>query len=152
MVDDTEPKTETETGTDSDMPPDSRRNWLCIGLASVLVCLLLGIGANWTWSWYQDRSYVGSSERVTLDWDCTNGISWTGPAGHRWWAGHDPVPTGTLDTAPTTPGTPDYHHATGTLHYDSRMTATFTSDAGGTLTFTRQPSRAFYTADCKIGF
>ena len=63
------------------------------------------------------------------------------------------MPTGALDTSPPTGDEPlPYHHAKGTMHYDTRTTATFTSDAGGTVTFTRQPSTAFYSLGCKLGF
>jgi hypothetical protein len=146
-----EPTTEIEP--DADAAPERGRNWLRVGLATTLALLLLVIGTHFAWNWYEDRSYVGTSEAVTIKWDCANGLFWTGPAGHRWWAGHDPVPTGELDTAPpTNDDILPTRTATGTMHYDTRMTATFTSDAGGTLTFIRQPSEAFYFADCKLGF
>lgn len=119
----------------------------CIG---VTIVVLAGLA---TWRWQRDRAYVGTTVSVTLDWSCGNGIFWRGTSAHAtWWAGHNPAPTGTLDTQAPGAGSPPSRHAEGKLHFTSYRNAVFTSTAGGTLTMTRQPRNAFYTADCFIGF
>lgn len=121
-----------------------------------LLLVLLGGLAVYGWQWHADRSYVGSSQRVELRWDCGNGIFWTDAGtGIKWWAGHDPVMTGAIETAPRdAPDRTDpisMKHAAGTVHFDTRETATFTSDAGGTMPLTRQEPGKFYTMDCTLG-
>ncbi len=100
--------------------------------------------------------HTGETRRVALTFDCTNAIFWQDPAsGYRWWGGDpSPVPASGFDTSPTTPspnGPPPFHHAAGRLHFDTATRATFTSDAGGHLTMTRQArSGVFYNAECSI--
>lgn len=113
----------------------------------ILVVLLVGLLAASAFGvdWWRDRSYVGSSRRVTLTWTCWNLIFWQG-SGHQWWAGQSPHPTGTIETR-----TPDpVHYASGTLRFATPKTATFTSDAGGRLTMKRESLHAPHTLECAV--
>lgn len=129
-----------------------RVKWIL--LAVVLLALLIGSGVFGI-DWWTDRSYVGTSKRVTLAWTCWNDIFWTDP--HRdahWWAGDSPAPTGPLETQAPTTGADSalpQRHATGKLVFNSLHKATFRSDAGGTLAMTRESKRAPHTTACAVG-
>jgi hypothetical protein len=121
----------------------SRPVWLVI--AAVALIVLVAIGFSW---WRDDVHYVGATRRVELGWECSNGIHFDGPAGTRWWAGHNPITSGTIET--TDPAIHSHHEGTGTVHFDSAETATFTSDAGGTMPFVRERSGQLFTLDCNL--
>ena len=125
-----------------------RHKALLAPLSFVLAVALAG-GGLWGLSRWHDRSYIGTTRRITLDWDCWNAIFWTDTSrGVRWWAG-DPVPDVPVETATTGgPGFLTHYHATGTLHFASYRTAVFTSDSGATLTMTREPRVALHNASC----
>ena len=42
-------------------------------------------------------------------------------------------------------------HARGILHFESRETATFVSDTGASMPFTRQEPGRLYQANCALG-
>ena len=133
-----------------------RQTWEVAALVAVL-----GILAFVAWHRWTPPGYVGTSRRITLTWACTNGIQWFPPGqeatnGYSWWAGDDPVPSGQVVTAADVGRDSDgfsIERATGVLRFTSRGRATFRSDAGGTLAFTRwdpSPGR-FRTAECRFG-
>lgn len=128
----------------------SRRRTIVTSAA--LVVVLLGLAA-YGLRWWSAHAYVGSTQRVELTWDCGNGIFWVDPAsGTKWWAGHDPVMVGRIESAPRQPGRIiSTKTAAGSMHIDSSDTAVFTSDAGGTMPLTRQEPGTLYTADCALG-
>jgi hypothetical protein len=104
-----------------------------------------------------DPSYVGTTRRVTLQWgQCFNGISWPPSAkrdSYYWWAGGSPAPKGDILTVPPLrEHSSALHYARGTLHFTSRSTAIFRSDAGGTLEMRRESTKAFHTTGCSLGF
>lgn len=117
-----------------------------VAVAVVVCVVVVAVG----WRWWSARSYVGTTQRVALEWDCWNGIFWTDAEhGARWWAGHDPKITGTIETEPRTPGGPNgIKHAAGTVRIDTDDTATFVSEAGGRMPLTLDPPGRFHTADC----
>ena len=121
-------------------------------MAGLLLAGAWGVSA---WVGPKAPDYTGRTVAAHFDFQCTNDLFWRDPAsGYQWWGG-DPAPVpAKFDTSPTTPGDLaglPYHHARGTLHFDSAKTATFTSDAGGRLPMTRQPrSGRFYTLECSI--
>jgi hypothetical protein len=133
--------------------PTKRRSWRAV---TVLLAVLIAAGpAAW---WVRDTGvYLWSTRRVTLTWQCTNGLFLplsTGALHYRWWA-QDPTPHGRggFLTEPPTPLRPmmSTYHATGIVHFDSIYYATFHSKAGQTLSFVRKPAGTFYTAQCGHG-
>jgi hypothetical protein len=124
-------------------------------VAAVLLTVVLAGMATYGWRWQADRSYVGSTTRVDLTWTCFNGIFWTDPDRNvRWWAGQEPVTTGieTRDRDQAGAGSPiSTKHARGILRFESRDTATFVSDTGVSMAFTRQEPGRFYQANCALG-
>jgi hypothetical protein len=135
------------SGTAAEAGRTRPRPLVLLVVAGLAVAVLVG-GLLWT-----RRGVAGTSERVTLEWQCANSIFWPSDAragGDRWWAGHDPVVTGSVITDGSPPHSfdPPRHEAAGTLRYDTEETATFHSDAGGTMPMMRQPPGRFYTTDC----
>ena len=114
-----------------------------IVLAALLIGLLVAsaLGVDW----WTDRSYVGTSKRVTLTWTCWNLIFWRGNE-FQWWAGQSPHPAGNLETRPRG----SVHYAAGRLRFATLRTATFTSDAGGRLTMRRESLHAPHTMECAV--
>lgn len=116
--------------------------------------VLLGIAvaglALYGWLWHADRAYVGATRRVSLTWQCWNGIVWTDPDSGVRWLATPPVPLGVgLETAPRDPQGPT-KHADGHLHFDTREAATFTSDGGASMRLERQPPNRLYPTSCSI--
>ncbi len=127
----------------------SRRRVFFVLLPLLGVMLIAGAG----WVWRRAASpYIGTSQRVALEGECGNGIFWRDPdTGTSWWAGSGPRAAGPLDTeAPSGDSSLPRRHADGTLRFLTRNHATFTSDAGGSLTLTRQPKDRFYDASCSL--
>ena len=124
-------------------PHRAARRWIATVL---LVIVLAGLGA-YGWHWHADRSYVGSTAAASLTWTCWNGIFWTDPdTGIKWWAGEDrrviegPIESATSGITKDQSGLP-IRNATGSIHFDTRETATFTSAAGGHLPLTLPGAR-----------
>jgi len=142
-------------GQPAALPVSDERSWWrrhLVGVVAVAGFVLLagwGIGAWVTRPHAPD--YSGQTRVASFDFDCYNGVFWgDSKTAYGWWAGHDPVVPDNFDTAPTTPGTPPYHHSTGHMHFDNETQATYTSDAGGQLLLVRQPLHQFHTADCSV--
>lgn len=129
---------------------DPRRRSVLVALSLLLVVALVGAVVLW-----RARGRAGTTERVRLEWTCGNGIFWPTPGpsgGESWWAGHDPVTSGPIQTGQG-PGTDlPRRWADGVLRFDTDDSATFVSDAGGTMALRREPSgMRFHTADCRFG-
>lgn len=90
-----------------------------------------------------------------LTWDCFNGIAWPHERTKHdyWWAGGQPVAHGEILTPLPKGGVPGLQNyvATGTLHFDSRAKAIFTSDAGGKLPMVRESWKSAHNASCSLG-
>jgi hypothetical protein len=126
-----------------------------VGIVALAGLVLTGAWAVSSWALTaRAPDYTGRTVAAHFDFQCTNDIFWVDPAsGYRWWAGDPaPIPAKFDTSAPTSgdlAGLP-YHHAQGTLHFDSSKTATFRSDAGGRLPMTREPRNVFHTMECSI--
>ena len=140
----------TRMSGDDQTEPARHTSWPTRRVVVIVVVAMTLLVLAFGWRWWSDRSYVGTAQRVALDWDCWNGIVWIDAGnGVRWWAGHDPLIVGTVETAPRTANNVNgIKHATGTIRFDTVDTAVFTSDRGGTIALTRDPPGTVHTADC----
>ncbi len=147
-------------------PLDRRRRPALVALSVLLVVALAGAVVLW-----RSRGRAGTSERVRLEWTCANFIFWpmpdpAGGVGNEmvmggapgggddiWYAGHDPVTRGPIQTGQGPSWIdPPRRWADGTLRFDTDDTATFVSDAGGTMAMRREPpGPRFYRTDCAFG-
>ncbi len=141
------------TGASASRPGDPRRRAAVIVLSALLLVAVVAAVQLW-----RSRGRAGASERAHLEWTCGNGIFWPTPdpvggfptGEDVWWAGHDPAPLGPIQTGQGPGSDLPRRWADGVLRFDTDDSATFVSDAGGTLVLTRQPPNRFYTADCNL--
>jgi hypothetical protein len=146
------PAAESEPAQTADTSSNIRwRSLLAVATATVLIVLVGALAVRW----WHDRSYVGSTVDLTLEWDCWNAIGWRdtsrgGDHGVYWLAERNATLTGTLPTSTDATTAPPTNRARGHLHFDSYSEATFTSDAGGTVVLTRQPDNRFYSLACGL--
>jgi hypothetical protein len=114
--------------------------------AVVLVGILVAAGIG-GWRWHQDRSYIGTSRAVTIEWRCLDHLDWRDEERDATWTG------GTQGVRPITVergSFPPVQMATGTIRFDTYDRATFTSDLGGSTELHRVPPGAFRTLACVL--
>jgi hypothetical protein len=126
-----------------------------VGIVAVAGLVLLGAWAVGSWATRPHApDYSGQTRRISVTFQCTNDVIWLDPASsYDWWAGDEATVPSRFDTSPTTPGDVaalPYHHVAGRLHFDSATRATFTSNAGGAITMTRERTGTLHTTECRF--
>jgi len=119
------------------------------------VAVILAVVLPVAWWVRETGVYFDTTRRTTLTWQCTNGIFLpftTGARHYRWWAGASPVPQGIGAFVATTGPGLAYRtsSASGKVRFDSLTHATFTSDLGQRMTFTRESPGTFHDTGCGI--
>jgi hypothetical protein len=124
--------------------------------AVLLVMVLLGLAACFWVPWYRDRSYIGTTASVALEWSCLGPVIWRDlELNVKWDSAPGETTKAQLDALEGTATAEPYngqrvHRARGIMEFTSYTDALFVSSTGAMLRFVRYPDTRFSTLGCAI--